>query len=529
MAGTDRLTPGVRRRSKRPATRTVPDAAGLGEIARGSLLNLAGAAILAVATLGTTVLITRGFSRPTAGAFFTATSLFLIVDAIAGLGAATGLVYFIARLRSLGAENRIPTILRAAIVPVLATSVVAAGLLLVFAHPLASALLDRHQSSGVTTPAAVVHALRALAAALPFAALLDTFLGATRGYHDMRPTVVVDRIGRPTLQLVGVLIATLAGSAALLAPIWVLPYIATSVAAWIWLGRIRRRAVRTTPDEAPGVDGELANANPRGFWMFTAPRAVATVGQAIIQRLDIVLVALIRGPVDAAIYTAATRFLVAGQLGNAAISMAAAPQFSHLFARNDRRGAIAVYQSTTAWLVLLTWPLYLLAVIYGPELLTVFGHSYRVGAPVMVILALTMLVTTACGQVDVVLISTGRSALSLANGLLACAVNVAVDLVLIPRYGVTGAAIGWAAAILVSNLVPLAQLAWLVRLQPFGSGTLVACALCAVSFFVIPLLVSAAVGSGVAAAVVALGGGCTAFAVGLRRFRHLLRFDAIHK
>ena len=143
------------------------------------------------------------------------------------------------------------------------------------------------------------------------------------------------------------------------------------------------------------MDGELANANPRGFWMFTAPRAVATVGQAIIQRLDIVLVALIRGPVDAAIYTAATRFLVVGQLGNAAISMAAAP-FGHLFARNDRRGAIAVYQSTTAWL-LLTWPLYLLAVIYGPELLTVFGHSYRVGAPVMVILALTISVATACG------------------------------------------------------------------------------------------------------------------------------------
>ena len=423
-----------------------------------------------MATLSATVLITRGFNRATAGAFFTATSLFLIVEAIAGLGAATGLVYFIARLRSLGAESRIPTILRAAIVPVLASSVVAAGLLLAFAHPLAAALLDGHQSSGATTPAAVAHALRALAAALPFAALLDAFLGASRGYHDMRPTVVVDRIGRATLQLVGVLIAAVAGSAALLAPLWAIPYVAASAAAWIWLGRIRRRAVRTTSVQAAPVDGELANANPRGFWIFTAPRAVATVGQTIIQRLDIVLVALIRGPVDAAIYTAATRFLALGSLGNAAISMAAQPQLSALFARRDRRGANAVYQSTTAWLILLTWPLYLLAVIYGPQVLTVFGHSYRVGAPVVVILALTMLVSTACGQVDIVLISTGRSALSLANGLLALAVNVAVDLVLIPRYGVTGAAIGWAAAILVSNLVPLVQLAWIVGVQPFGSG-----------------------------------------------------------
>jgi len=442
-----------RRRSARPAAQPGRDVAGLAEIARGSTLNLAGAAISAAATVGVTVLVTRQFTRPVAGAFFTATSLFLIVEAIAGLGAYSGVVYFIARLWSLGAESRIPIMLRAAIVPVVVSSVGAAVLLLAFADPLARALLDGRSFSGAAAPSAVADALRALAAALPFAALLDTFLGAGRGYRDMRPTVVVDRIGRSCLQLLGVLAAALTGTAALLAPLWALSYIPAAAAAWLWLRRIRlqhpeRAAVRPgfatlppvavaeTPSdegsertEQPG-DSTLANANPRGFWLFTAPRAVATVAQMVIQRLDIVLVGIIRGPVEAAIYTAATRFLVVGQLGNAAISMAAQPQLSHLFARHDRRGANTVYQATTAWLIILTWPLYLLAVVYGPEVLTVFGHSYRAGATVMVILGLTMLLGTACGQVDMVLTTTGRSGWSLANGLLACSVNVVVDLAL---------------------------------------------------------------------------------------------------
>ena len=123
------------------------------------------------------------------------------------------------------------------------------------------------------------------------------------------------------------------------------------------------------------------------------------------------------GPAEAAIYTAATRFLVAGQFANAAVSQSAQPRFAELFAVDDRRGANVIYRATTAWLIVLTWPLYLLAVIYGPEVLSIFGHSYRAGHLVMIILGLTMLLATACGQVDMVLITTGRSSWSLANGL----------------------------------------------------------------------------------------------------------------
>ena len=37
------------------------------------------------------------------------------------------------------------------------------------------------------------------------------------------------------------------------------------------------------------------------------------------------------------------------------------------------------------------------------------------------------------------------------NGLLAVVVNVGLDVLLIPRYGITGAAIGWSAAIVVDQ------------------------------------------------------------------------------
>ena len=74
----------------------------LAEVARGGLLNLIGAGVAGLGTIALTLIITRTFSQAAAGAFFTAMSLFLIVEAVVSLGSATGTVYFIARLRSLG-------------------------------------------------------------------------------------------------------------------------------------------------------------------------------------------------------------------------------------------------------------------------------------------------------------------------------------------------------------------------------------------------------------------------------------------
>jgi O-antigen/teichoic acid export membrane protein len=521
----------------------------LAEVARGGLLNLVGAGVAGLGTIALTLIITRTFSQAAAGAFFTAMSLFLIVEAVVSLGSATGTVYFIARLRSLGQHQRIPEVMRTAVRPVAIVSVAAAVVLALLAAPVARLLVGGQLGHAGARPAEVTAELRALAVALPFAAMLDTLLGASRGYRAMGPTAMVDRIGRPLLQLAGVGVAAAAGSAALLAPLWALPYLPAVGAVWLWLRRIQRRSrpaaagaastgpastgpASTGPASTEPVTGRSGRAAAHGreplrFWRFTGPRGLAALAQITIQRVDIVLVAIMRGPAEAAVYTAATRFLVAGQFGNQAISMAAQPRFTEMFAQGDHRGANRIYQVTTAWLILLTWPLYLLAVSFGPQVLTVFGRSYSGGAAVMVILGLTMLLATGCGQVDMVLVTTGRSSWSLINGLLAVVVNVGLDVLLIPRYGITGAAIGWSAAIILTNLMPLAQLAATRRLHPFGSGTFITAGLSVLSFGVLPWAVRGLAGHGVLPSLAAIACGCAVMAGGMWRFRADLNLAAM--
>lgn len=474
---------------------TVERAAGLGAVGRGGVLNLVAAGFSGLAGLAVTTLVARGLGHAQAGVFFAATSAFLLAQMLAKLGTDTGLVYWLARLRAVRRFDLLHRLLHRALLPVLAASVVAAVVLLVAAPFLARLpmLTGRHAQAGD-----FARQLRVLALFLPAAALSDALLSATRGYRTMRPTALVDKVTRPSLQLAGLLVVLLSASTTLDSLAWAAPYAVSALLAAAFLSTVDRRARARPVVDPAGATFAVPARLGTAFWRFTAPRALSSIAQIALQRLDILLVAALLGFPAAALYTVATRFIVVGQLGNQAIGSAVQPRLAELLARGDHAAVRLLYQGSTAWVVLLTWPMYLLVGLFAPAYLGVFGAGYDGPGPAVVVavLCLAMLAAGACGMVDMVLTMGGRTTWNLANVALALGVNVALDLALVPPLGIMGAAIGWAAAVLVKNLVPLAQIAGTLRLHPFGRAT--GCA---------ALLVAGSVGVPAAGARLLLGPG----------------------
>lgn len=487
--------------------------ANLGALARGGALNLVGAAVGAALNIGLVVLVTRGFSKAEAGIFFAATSVFLLGAMISKLGTETGLIYFITRFRMLGQAARIRRLFRVAFTPVVAVSTLMGAALYGFAPWLAGVAV-------AGPPGHFTGYLRSLAVFLPLAALLDTLLAATRGFRRQRPTVLLDGIGRPLGQacLVAGVVVTAATPALGLA--WAAPYLPAALLAWLWLASLSRPALA----EPPGAAGSRLAGE---FWKYTWPRTFASIAQLALQRFDIILLAALRGPAEAAIYTAATRFLVVGQLGGKAISMAVQPQLGEQLALKNTAAARTLYRTGTAWLMLLSWPLYLLCAVFAEPILALFGRGYQAGVTVIVVLAGAMLIATGCGMVDMVLSMSGRTSWNLINTVLALAVNVAVDLLLIPRIGILGAAIGWAAAIVFNNVVPLVQVGWRLRLHPFGAATLYAGLLAVLCFAVLPYGVRAVAGTAMTPLLAAAGAGALLYVAGCWRLRHRLGLTSL--
>jgi O-antigen/teichoic acid export membrane protein len=106
-----------------------------------------------------------------------------------------------------------------------------------------------------------------------------------------------------------------------------------------------------------------------------------------------------------------------------------------------------------------------------------------------------MFVGNACGLVDVVLITLGRTSLNLLNVAMALVLNVVIDLLLIPQIGIIGAAIGWAIAIVVANVVPVIQVHRSNGFTPFSRPWLHALITVSLLFGVLPGVVLLVFGS----------------------------------
>jgi O-antigen/teichoic acid export membrane protein len=138
-----------------------------------------------------------------------------------------------------------------------------------------------------------------------------------------------------------------------------------------------------------------------------------------------------------------------------------------------------------------------------------------------------MLLSSACGLVDVVLITVGKTTWNLLDTLLAFVVNVGVDLLLIPRFGITGAAIGWALAIVVRNVAALVQVSSRFGFRPLSRLSVDVAASAAVAFAAVPGAALIAFGDDSRAIAVAVAAGAAGYALQLWWMRRRLHLDFV--
>lgn len=437
----------------------------LGQVARGGALGLVGAAVSAIAGFALVAVVTRTLDRHDAGVFFAATSAFLMISAMASLGTDAGLARFVLRLEADGRAGEVRRLIGSVLVAVVTVAVLSGIALVLFAEPLSTAL----GWSDADLP--ILFAI-----ALPLAVVSDFALAGTRAFGRMRPTVLVDRFLRAGGQAVVASVVVLLGQGVFALTLgWLAAYAVAAVLAVVALTAvIRERRQPALP--VAHRDGAAVTALPpggvvRAFWRFTWPRGLTRLGQIGIQKADIVLVAALLSPADAAVYTAATRFVALGQFATQALQQVLQPRFTEILVRERRETLREVYQVATNWNVLLTWPVYLVVGCAPVAYLGLFGSGYTTSAEarvVVVVMMLAMLLAVASGPVDTLLLMAGRSGRSLANASIALTVDIALCLLLLPRLGIAGAAVAWAAAVLTRVGLAVLQVRSVLRIMPAG-------------------------------------------------------------
>jgi len=444
----------------------------VGRLGRNNRLSLIGSLVSAALGFVVVFVLTNGLGTEGAGIVFVAAGVFNIAMQSAVLGTDAGLVRFIAQARKSGNESSISALLKTALIPVVVFGIVLGVVVAVLAEPIGGLFTGEGELD-----ADVPTAIRVVAIVFPIGAVAMALLAATRGFGQLRTTAIADQIARPVIQLVAVAAVVLVGASPVWATVaWVGPIIVSAVASALWL----RTSVPDAPHSEPGNESDIT----KEFWSFSRPQAGTGMLRVVVRWLGTLVVGALLSLGAAAIFTAATRLLKLGNFVNQATFQAAAPQIAEDLGTGEIAQASAVYRSASTWLVLATWPLYLGAIFYAPEILSLFGDDFVEGAPALRILSAAMLVASASGPIEAVLVMSGRTTQNLVNNVIALGVNIGLLFALVPPFGLEGAAIAWAVSVLCTNLLPMAQVVRRLGMHPFGPTHLMTMVAVAVGFAV---------------------------------------------
>lgn len=431
----------------------------------GTAQNLVGLVVFVLGTLGANVLVARAFGGGEAGA--TALGIVTLATQFAFIAAAgTRFGMDMAAVRDVAIEmgrghgGRVRGVVdRAVGVAALASLVVA-----VPAFLLAPWIGER-----LSDQAEAVAALRWAAVALPFAAITFVSLGASRGLKIMRHTLFVQWIGQPVLWIAGMVIAwRFERSASAAVAAYAASWIASALFARILWSRESRRFARETAE--PGEISRLVR--------YGAPRAPAALLSQALFWVDYFVASTFvsRGQISSAalgVYSSSVRVALALVLFLTAVSYVFSPFVADLHARGERDRLDGLFKSITRWTVAGTIPLLLLMLIAPEPLLRIFGGSeFAGGADALRILLIGQTVNVGVGAAGFVLIMAGRTGWDLVVYALSFLLDLVLALVLVPRFGVEGAAIAQTATIAASNVLRLWLVHRFVGIQPYDGNYL---------------------------------------------------------
>lgn len=433
------------------------DGEELRDLARGGIISLLGSILAAVGGFLLTIVITRLLGAAQAGVFFIVVAIFMILSEITELGADEGLVRSSAQLVATGRVDDLRRLNLVALGPVFLASLAAAAAAFVLAPELAEIFADPRYRGQATI------FLQISAPFLAISAVRAVVLAGLRGLGDITGYTIANTampVSRPVLAIAVVALGF--GPVAVMLS-WSIPIAVTFAIGAIMLWRLIRRAEATHKnrtevtgtDPAPPVSGTASIA--RDFWSFSGPRGAGAMIEIALVWLDVLIVGAMVSNHEAGIYAAASRFINSGMLVLAATRIAVAPQIAGLLAIDDRQTAERLYNVATGWVVAASWPLYLVFIVFGPVVLAPFGPEFTEGDTALAVLASSMLVLLAAGNVQTVLLMGGKSSLALANKVATLVVNVVLSLALIPHLGIVGAAIAGGAGILIDTVAALVQ------------------------------------------------------------------------
>jgi len=411
----------------------------IGEIAR-YLFLISGSAI-----------VTNTFGPKVFGQYSYIISFLTILITLSGLGLGNGVIYFSQKYRQKGFEIKALGVIAYAYVLVAIAGGFFTAVVMIFSEPISRILLNSADYGPLLfkmAPLILIEALYGLALTVfrSFKRIARYSLVKNIFYHAVRITVILVCFTVFGLKdISGIVIST---------------YFAyTSVLVYSFISQYKKSEI--------GNPSAITKTEKVDMIKYSLPLFMSSIIGILLRQADIIMLGFIKTEEAVAVYKISVQICAIIPFFKHITGSFFSPMISSLYHAGKKEEMIHTFKEVTKWSFTVGLMIFIGIILFGKSALHLFGEDFIYGHRALIIVACGFLAGVAAGHTGSMISMTGHPKFNLLSSTVTFTVNIVLNILLIPKYGILGAAVATLISSIVSNSMSLIYLYITQKVQPY--------------------------------------------------------------
>lgn len=418
-------------------------------LAKGMMIFMIAMVMTKMLSYGYKVIISRWLDAHQFGLFALALAMVSLIASIMVSGIHLALSRFIAYHRGKKETEKISGVIAASIQITTIANILAGIIFFVFAENIAA--LFHHQE--------LVPLIKIFAFLFPLFGIVLTLQKIFEGFQRIELSTATELfLNVVRLSFLGIVIAV----GASIEEVSISYVLATAITAIVFWSICEKRIVAFTKKSLMRSAGDV-----REIIIFSWPLMVSVIAHIILTWSDTILLGLFRSAREIGIYNIVAPTANLLTVPTFALATVFMPLLSTLFARKENEQMMKLYKTATRWTLLMSLPVIIGILLFPQRILnSTAGSGYVEGALALALLAIGVFLNAIATPANMILLAMDKTKFMMKNSIIACIVNIGLNLYLIPRYGMTGAAWAFLCSSIVISWLRMQEARTLVKATP---------------------------------------------------------------
>ena len=304
----------------------------------------------------------------------------------------------------------------------------------------------------------LITVIKVFAISLPFSVLTLISSFATQAFKILKYKIFVNQIVNPLTLLIGFLASYyLLGTKLSI----LIPTVTSAVIGLIFIVKFLRNFAQIS------LKNIINSKVDEVILRFSIPLMFVSAIGIIMHWVDIVMLGVLSSAIDVGMYHPIDRTAGLVRMILFAFAGIFAPIFSEHYFNKNIPGMKESYQSSSKYILMFSLPVFIFLFVFASPMLLLFGSEFD-NAFALKILLTGIFIQTIFGLGSSTLSMSGNTSINLINVSIALILNISLNYILIPLYGIVGAALSTAIALFILTILRFIENIVLMKLNLFS-------------------------------------------------------------